>query len=382
MIRQGRSLALFTALVVGASGSALAQGYARPADYETLPEGTVLKARLNQGLSSAEARVGDRFTATVLSDEDRSGLPTGTRVVGVVREVKTATKEKPGVLDVEFTTLQFPDGASRSVRGSLTGLDNKSVERTESGRLVARKTSQKNDRVKFLGYGAGAGAVIGLLTGGNLLKSALLGAAGGFLYSELNKDKEKTGRYSDVNLKQGAEFGVRLDQPFGWHGVAVRNEVGDREPVGRLAGVPPMPPQSSAPAARPAGIGVLLDDREVSFERVQPTRIGKVLLVPVAPVLKAAGRRYTYNSQTRQLNVAGVQGAVQTTLGSAIATAGGRRVRLSAPARFLQGSLYVPVQILELSLGRRAEWDESSQTLLLMASDARLDRYQMRGARL
>ncbi|MCL6635385.1 MAG: hypothetical protein K6T29_06415, partial [Peptococcaceae bacterium] len=236
MIRQAQGLALCAALAAGIAGSAAAQGQIRTADHETLPVGTVLKAKLDQRLNSAEARVGDRFTATVLSDEDGSGLPRGTRVEGVVREAKAATEEKPGVLDVDFTALRFPDGTVRRVSGSLTSLDSKSVERTSSGRLVSKRTS-KDQRMTFLGYGAGAGAVIGLLTGGNLLRSALLGAAGGFLYGQLQSDKEANGRYANVDLKEGAEFGVRLDERFTWVPATATlpgNRYGQRygEPVG------------------------------------------------------------------------------------------------------------------------------------------------------
>ena len=186
-----------------------------------------------------------------------------------------------------------------------------------------------------------------------------------------------------MSLKEGSEFGVRLDEQFAWTPASTAGGARYGDPVNRLGSAPKMPPLSRAPAksVTTAGIGVLLDDREVLFGRTLPVRVGGTLLVPVVPVLKTAGRLYTYNPKSRLLNVAGTRGAVKTTVGSSVAMMGAKRVRLSAPARFIKGTLYVPVQVLELSLGRRAEWDASSQTLLL-ASDASVDRYQLRDQRL
>jgi hypothetical protein len=215
MKRRGSSCSLLiVALAVGMTGVGQAQVTRRTAEYEPLPSGTVLKARLDAGLNSSRVRPGQRFTGTLQPDDDRSGLPEGTQVVGVVREARAATKNQPGVLDVDFTEIEFPNGRVYPITGALTALDSASVTRATNGRLVAKRTN-KSDRMKFVGYGAGAGALIALLTKGNLLTNAVLGAAGGYVYDRLRKDRQK-GSYSNVNLKEGAEFGVRLDQQFAY----------------------------------------------------------------------------------------------------------------------------------------------------------------------
>jgi hypothetical protein len=208
--RLGRLLLVSGALAILISGAALAQRRSSVRRV-SLPKGTVLRAELNDKLSSTDSRTGDRFAGTIRSDQDSAGLPAGTEVVGRVVSVHKATDKEPGQVDVNFTSLRLPNGRTYPISGRLTSLDSDKVRRTSSGRLEARGRSSSN-KYKFLGYGAGAGAIIGALTGGNLLKSALLGAAAGYVYQQLNKDKASNGRYSEVNLKPGTEFGVLLDR--------------------------------------------------------------------------------------------------------------------------------------------------------------------------
>jgi len=373
-IAQLRRTAAAALLALGVTGTALAQrGYGRTADYETLPVGTVLKVRLDQRLNSAQARTGQRFTATVQPDEDGSGLPEGTKIEGVVREARAATRSQPGVLDVDFTTLETPDGHGYSVRGALASLDKNSVTRTANGRLVARQTSSR-DRTKFIGYGAGAGALIGVLTGGNLLKGALLGAAGGYLYGQLNKDKTRRG-FSNVDLREGAEFGVRLEQRFAWVPVGdERLDRSDEELSRRARGDSSVTgrrdrrydtDRSDATFRDRSDVTVFVEERRVSFGSALPMREGQTVLVPLAPVMSAAGVRYYYNPLTREISINGDQRSVRATVGGTVATLNSERVRLEEPIRRIGDTLHVPERFLELATGMQATWDASGQTLRL-----------------
>src|SRR5207249_4763290 len=172
-----------------------------------IPTGTVIPVKLKSELSSKTSRPGDHFTAVVRSGRDDSGLPDGTRVEGVVREALPSAEGKPGVLDLDFTKIVFPDGQTRSLEASLVSLDAKNVKRTSDGRLVATGKSS-SDRTKFIGIGAGAGLLIGALTKQNTLLSILLGAGAGYGYNELGNKK-----VGNVDLKTDTEFGVRLDRP-------------------------------------------------------------------------------------------------------------------------------------------------------------------------
>jgi hypothetical protein len=94
------------------------------------------------------------------------------------------------------------------IEAGLTGLDSKHVT-NEDGRLVA-KTEHRNDTLTYVGIGAGAGALVALLTdSGDLVRNGLIGAGLGWIYSEIQRNNQKP---RDVVLTKDTEVGVRLDQ--------------------------------------------------------------------------------------------------------------------------------------------------------------------------
>lgn len=171
-----------------------------------LRQNTVIPVTLNTSLSSNTATVGQRFTATVdpLEGGDYMGLPAGTVVYGHVDSVRARTSDAPGVLGLAFDRVEMANGRSVDIDGSLIGLDNKSVTNS-NGRLVAKQSAKSN--MKYVGIGAGAGALIGIATKSNVLTTTVLGAALGYLYDQ---SQMKNGR--DVTLNQGTKFGVVLNR--------------------------------------------------------------------------------------------------------------------------------------------------------------------------
>ncbi|MCO5297442.1 MAG: copper amine oxidase N-terminal domain-containing protein [Fimbriimonadaceae bacterium] len=167
--------------------------------------GIVIPFTLNTKLSSNASRVGDRFTAPL----DTSGadqynrLPKGTTLEGRVSAVSAKIGDTPGALGLEFDRITLPDGSRHRIDGVLHGLDGNSVT-TENGKLVAKASSKKDD-LKYVGYGAGAGALVSVLTKGNLLTDSLIGGALGYLFGTIDKAKVR-----DVALDTGTRFGVRL----------------------------------------------------------------------------------------------------------------------------------------------------------------------------
>ncbi len=173
-----------------------------------LPAGTVIPVRLDDRIRSDEAMVGDKFTATIESGHDDYGLPSGTKFEGVVREAIPSRSGKPGVVDVDFTRIIFPNGTARSIRASLASMEGSRLSRDSSGRLTA-KSGSNNERMKWVGIGAGAGLLLGTLGKGNQLLDTILGAGAGYLYNEY---KQKGG--GNVDLRAGTEVGVKMDQRF------------------------------------------------------------------------------------------------------------------------------------------------------------------------
>ena len=173
----------------------------------SIPAGAVVPVTFNTSLSSATARVGETFTATVQSQQlGDSEFPAGTTLIGRVTEARPMQGNEPGVLDFDFNTAVLPGGERIALRGDLTTLDDKSVQ-TENGRIMAKAGSNNGDKLKVIGIGTAAGFVIGRVLKKDGILPSLLGALGGYLYGANKGDKP-----AEATVAQGARIGVRLDQ--------------------------------------------------------------------------------------------------------------------------------------------------------------------------
>ncbi len=184
-------------------------GPPQPAAYDSLmvPAGVVVPVTLDRWISSTSAQVGQVFTVTVSSQQmGDSEFPAGSKLEGVVIEARPRNGDTPGMLDFDFRSLILPDGTRYPIAGRLAALDSDSVV-THHGRIIAKDTSG-NNRSKVMGIGAGAGYVVGhLLLKKNGLLSALVGAAGGFLFDKSQQQP------AEAVLKAGTPLGVLLDEP-------------------------------------------------------------------------------------------------------------------------------------------------------------------------
>jgi len=173
-----------------------------------LDSGTVIPVVLSTNLSSNNSKEGDKFSAMVdtKGEANYAGIPKGSSILGHVSLARPKTSKDPGVLGLDYDALLLPDGSRVSVQGSQIGLDDKSVE-MKDGKFVA-KGVKSNDH-KSVWIGAGAGAVLALITKGNILTDTVVGAALGYLYDTLHLGGSTN---KDVMLKAGTEVGVRLDQ--------------------------------------------------------------------------------------------------------------------------------------------------------------------------
>lgn len=187
-----------------------------------LDTGTVIPFQLNQRLSSNGSSVGDKFSAMLDTSgtSDYQGMTSGAILEGHIDAARAKTGDTPGVLGLAFDRIRMPDGQIYKVYGSLIGLDAKSVE-NDNGRLVAKPGAAKND-LKYVGYGAGAGALVSIITKGNLLSNTLIGGALGFLFGEIKKDPSKA---RDVTLESGTKFGARLTRDMSFRGSAPANQL-------------------------------------------------------------------------------------------------------------------------------------------------------------
>ena len=341
----------------------------------SVPQDTVVVARLAEKLSTRDARSGQRFEAT-LSPKDRSGLPEGTRFEGVLTEVRRPTSSEPGVLDMEFRRVLLPDQKAVAVRGVLASLGEEDTRRTSEGRYVSRKAGSKVS-TKWIGYGAAGGAVLGTLLGGGVLKGALLGGLGGAVFGYLNK--EKAGGYKDVDLAQNTEFGIRLDQRLLFDDSPRYRYASNADGAGRDARAPrdarDARDRGSVRAGdepgrvgdrRGVGAEVRLDDRVVPFRDAQPMTINGELFVPLAPIARAANLRFDQREGDDTFTLTTPRGALRCTAGDTQVTSrGGSPISLSTAPLSIDDEIYVSTEFLSRVTDFRVNWNRTTRRLTL-----------------
>jgi peptidoglycan hydrolase-like protein with peptidoglycan-binding domain len=162
----------------------------------TLPSGTVLLVRTEQALQSADARVGQVFQTRVLNAVSVDGytlIPVNSRIRGVVTVVQAATRDRSGVMEVNFDRLTLPNGSTYQIAGRLTSTD--SLERRQ---IEARADS----RVVLVGGRGGIGATI---AGAGSTSSSTAGSILATLGNLLSEGR-------DVNVPVGTTLAVQLER--------------------------------------------------------------------------------------------------------------------------------------------------------------------------
>ncbi len=175
-------------------------------------ENTVIPVTLDHTLSTIDSRKGDTFTATVRTDGDEySTIPRGTKVEGHIAAVHPMKSNSPALLDLAFDKLVFPNGRTVRVDGTLTSLASDNVTKDANGVLVMNpQAKDKDNRMVYAGYGAGAGLLVGILTK-KPLEGTVIGGVLGYLLGT-QKNSQQAQKVSDITLAPGTEMGVRVNQ--------------------------------------------------------------------------------------------------------------------------------------------------------------------------
>jgi hypothetical protein len=178
----------------------------------TLPQNEYFRLRMNQTLTSAIAKTGDRFTATVITPVYANGIevvPAGSRVEGRVTSVIHAqTRGREGKLALAFDTLVLPDGTKKQLNGDLADLqDEKSGEVDRENGVSGRSSDDRN--VKYVGGGGIGGAILGGVIGGGkgAAIGGAIGAGAGVAGVMLTKGNEAI-------IKSGSEIGMVTTKPI------------------------------------------------------------------------------------------------------------------------------------------------------------------------
>ncbi len=185
-----------------------------------LPAGTVIRVKMDNGITSRSASVNDTFTTTVAAPvivRSVEVIPAGTVIEGRVVKVGHAKRGGgAGFINISFETLKLKDGTTRKIAGELgAGEENDPADTDadiDTGDIDGTAGSPTTS-VGFIAGGAGAGALVGGLakgSGGAVIGGAL-GAGAGALASYLRKGEEaviKTDAQLSVVLRQSVTLPV------------------------------------------------------------------------------------------------------------------------------------------------------------------------------
>lgn len=344
------ALAAVTAAVLGA-GAPFAAAQTGANDQVVLDAGTVIPVTLNTELSSNNSHNGERFTASV--DESRQAyrnILSGASVDGVVRQATPQQGKDPGSLTLAFTRIRLSDGRTVAISGSPTSLDTKDLTERSDGVLVAKNT-KKNNTLTYAGIGAGAGVLVGVLTGHKVrLEDILIGGGLGAAAAQILKGQDQV---HDVDLKPGTPLGVRLDRGTRYYHRNRRN--GGNNNANR-------PGRSYGQGA---GVAVRVNGSPVNFPGQGPIETGGRVLVPLRGVLEKMGAYVSYNSARRQVRAVRNQTQIVLPIGSRTARVNGSPVTLDAPARIVNGSTMVPLRFVAEALGANVNYEAARRTVVI-----------------
>ena len=158
-------------------------------------EGTLLKARITQGLSTTSTLEGSPFSALLTERVEKDGrviLPVGSTVEGRVTEVRSGRRiSGRAALHLQVNNVTLPDGSRYVVHAQLIDSDQMDHSNVDSeGTLVRRDHVKKT--LAAMSVATGGAAAAGAMMGGGV--GALIGAgigAGASTVLWLKQDRQE-----------------------------------------------------------------------------------------------------------------------------------------------------------------------------------------------
>jgi hypothetical protein len=142
-------------------------------------EGTTIRVKLLDRLSTAETEKGEPFRSQVATDVLQGGqvvLPAGTEIDGIVAEVSSGHAGGSGSIRLRPETVILADGTRFELRAEITGTPGSNTHVVGEG-TIKPDSRWKRDGIEY-GGGVGAGVVTGAVLGGPVgaLTGGLVGA--------------------------------------------------------------------------------------------------------------------------------------------------------------------------------------------------------------
>jgi hypothetical protein len=145
-----------------------------------VPDGTLLKAKLREGLSTLTTKPGSAFSAALTEPVMRDGrvvVPVGAVLDGRVTWVRGGKRlGGAAAIHLEPRTVTLPDGTQYALRARVIDTDRWDNTKVDSEGTILRKDRVKGT-IATLGLATGGGAAAGAMIGG--VPGALIGAGVG-----------------------------------------------------------------------------------------------------------------------------------------------------------------------------------------------------------
>ncbi len=151
----------------------------RPLGPNELGEGTVIRVRLLNTVSTAFSEDGESFRSRVASDvvqDDHVLIPAGSEIDGRITHVSTGSFGGHGSMHLVPETVILPDGSRFRMYGQVTATPGSNTRVGDEG-SINPGSRVKRDSIEY-GGAVGAGAVTGAVLGGpaGALAGSLVGA--------------------------------------------------------------------------------------------------------------------------------------------------------------------------------------------------------------
>jgi type IV secretion system protein VirB10 len=183
-----------------------------PGTKITIPAGTKVPLILRQTISTGNARPGDPIYASTnfpVIVDDKTVLPAGCYVQGVIDEVKRAGRVKGRAeILVHFRTLILPSGYAVPLGGAVENAPDSDDSKVKDSEGKIQEKGQKGHDAATIAKGAGIGASVGSIatrTGKGAIAGGGAGAVAGLVATLLT-------RGADVKLPAGSTLDMVLER--------------------------------------------------------------------------------------------------------------------------------------------------------------------------
>ena len=151
----------------------------RPLAPNELGEGTLIRVRLLNTVSTAFSEEGESFRSRVASDvvqDDRVLIPASSEISGRITHISTGSFGGHGSMNLAPETVVLPDGSRFRMYGQVTSTPGSNIRVSNEGTIKPGSRVKRNS-IEY-GSAVGAGAVTGAVLGGpaGALAGSLVGA--------------------------------------------------------------------------------------------------------------------------------------------------------------------------------------------------------------